>query len=288
MPSPSLILTLLLTICFTLSTLLQPRAVSLNANRVKSDDFLAIVFGDARRLFAQHFFVKADVYFHSGYYPSIFDQARSQKTHIAEEAGGQHDTAKGDDEDEFKFLGTPHDWIEKFGRNFFNTAHTELSGGDVREILPWMRVAAELDPQQTDTYTVGAFFLRTQIKRPKEAEEFLRDGLRANKNSYEILFELGSLYYEDYKDTDRARNIWQLAESKLEAQEAAGTQDFQMKRRILIHLARLEETQGNLNEAISYLQRVVKALAEIEGTEEAQAILQKQIAELNQKLPAKP
>jgi hypothetical protein len=289
MPSPSFILALLLTICFTLATWLQPRAANWNQNRARPDDFLAIIFGDARRLFAQHFFVKADVYFHSGYYPSIFDQARNQQTHIAEEAGGRHARGEGGHEDELNFLGPPRDWIEKFGRNFFNTEHTELSGADVREILPWMRIAAELDPQQVDTYTVGAFFLRTQIKKPVEAEQFLRDGLRANKDSYEILFELGSLYDEDYKDVNRARNIWQLAESKLEAQEAAsGEVDLLAKRKILVHLARLEEDQGNLREAIGYLQRVDAALAASEETQQQRPEIQKQIDELKQKLTAHP
>ena len=44
-----------------------------------------------------------------------------------------------------------------------------------------------------------------------EAEKFLRDGLRANPDSYEILFELGRLYYESEHDAARARNVWELA-----------------------------------------------------------------------------
>ena len=36
--------------------------------------------GDSRRLFANQFFVEADVYFHSGYYPTIFDTPEAERT----------------------------------------------------------------------------------------------------------------------------------------------------------------------------------------------------------------
>ena len=77
MPSPILLLTLLLTLIFSLSTYLEPR-VGRWITRGQDQSMLAIVMGDGRRMFANHFYTKADVYFHSGFYPSIFDQARQQ------------------------------------------------------------------------------------------------------------------------------------------------------------------------------------------------------------------
>src|SRR5438309_1796727 len=82
------------------------------------------------------------------------------------------------------------DWIERFGRHFLITQHSHLSGGNEREILPWLRFSAELDPQRVETYTVAAYWLRSMGKIV-EAERFLRDGLLANPGSPEILFELG-------------------------------------------------------------------------------------------------
>ena len=88
----------------------------------------------------------------------------------------------------------------------------DLSGSDnVREILPWLQLAADMDPQMVQTYTVAAYWLRTSIHNPKEAEAFLRDGLRNNPDDCEILFELGRLYNEDYHDTNRARNVLMAA-----------------------------------------------------------------------------
>ena len=206
--SPYLVLALVLTVCFTLATGIEPRAATWS-NRSKSDNVFSVLFGDGRRLFANQFFTMADVYFHSGYYPSIFDLREEGPKEIVAESHGHTDSP----EDEIKedFLGKPKDWIDRFGRHFRITEHTHLEHGNEREILPWLRLAADMDPQKIETYTVGSYFMRTHLNQPREAEAFLREGLRNNPDSYEILFELGRLYDENYHDPDRARDVWQLA-----------------------------------------------------------------------------
>src|SRR5205814_2078199 len=173
---PVLVLGLLVMVCFTLSVTLQPRTVRWSQRW--QDSILKILLGDGRRLFANHFFVKADVYFHSGYYPTIFDQAAAPKDsrHMTEQEDG-HESAE-EHEKEMSFFGRPKDWIERFGRHFLITKHTHLAGGTEREILPWLKLSAELDPQRVDTYTVAAFWLRVRLNKVKEADEFLREGLR--------------------------------------------------------------------------------------------------------------
>src|SRR5262245_16833724 len=80
MPSPPVILAALLAVCFTLATRLQPHALAWGGKRAQDGGSLAALLGDGRRLFANHFFTKADVYFHSGYYPSIFDVAQTNRS----------------------------------------------------------------------------------------------------------------------------------------------------------------------------------------------------------------
>ena len=168
-------------------------------------------------------------------------------------------------------------WIERFGRNFFNTRHTELQGTAVHEILPWLRLSAELDPQQVDTYTVAAYWLRNHLGRVKEAEAFLRDGLHANPDSFEILFELGRLFYENQRDTTRARNVLESALRKWRKQEESKpAPDWLLYREITAYLARLEEKAGNLEESVRYLEMLKKASPVPES-------IQRQIEELNQK-----
>jgi tetratricopeptide (TPR) repeat protein len=281
MPSPCLILLLLLTGCFTLATWLAPRSWDWGGRRAEADNLMAVVLGDARRLFANHFFVKADVYFHSGYYPSIFDQAAPRNT--AHLAGGHdehddHDERKDEHEKEMDFLGPPRDWVERFGRNFFITQHTHLARGTEREILPWLRLSAALDPQRVETYTLAAYWLRKHLGKVKEADAFLRDGLRANPDSYEVLFELGRLYDENYQDARRARNVWELAVRQWREQESNKPEpDVTAYRELVTHLARLEEREGNLREAVMYLEELKKVSP---GPE----LIQQQIDELKQKL----
>jgi ABC-type transport system involved in multi-copper enzyme maturation permease subunit len=42
--------------------------------REGQDHLIQVLLGDGRQVLANHMFTQADVYFHSGYYPSVFDQ----------------------------------------------------------------------------------------------------------------------------------------------------------------------------------------------------------------------
>ena len=276
--SPYLILGLLLAVCLSLATTIQPRTAGWS-DRAKSGNVFKLLLGDGRRMFANQFFVQADVSFHSGYYPSIFDQREKPKTSAMAQ---DHDDHAGHDEaaheKEMDFLGQPRDWIERSGRHFRVTEHTHLANGQEREILPWLKLSAELDPQRVETYTVAAYWLREKLGKPKEAREFLQEGWRNNPDSYEILFELGRLYYENEHDAARARNLWELALRKWNEQEAGKEQpDLIALEKITVHLARVEEAEGNYPRAIGLLELAVKASPEPEA-------LRKQIDELKAKL----
>jgi tetratricopeptide (TPR) repeat protein len=271
MPSPWLLLAFLLTVCATLATSLQTWYQNWAGSRSQQASLLATVMGDSRRLFANHFYVKADEYFHSGYYPTIFDQRdESGGLHIAHSAGAAEEKGHG----EADFLGKPKDWIDRFGRNFFPSRHAHLGAnhdekdhdhdhGDhtpspEKELLPWLRLSATLDPQKIESYTVTAFWLR-QIKRYDEAIQFLRDGLQASPNSYEILLELGRAYHEGRKDAPTARNLWELGLRRWNEQEPqkSSPNNFILLQ-ICTELVRLELEEKNFDKAIAYLEIMKK------------------------------
>src|SRR5690349_9841470 len=256
MTSPYLVLALLFVACFSIATRLQLWYQGWIGNRSQSSGLINVLMGDSRRLFANHFFVKADVYFHSGYYPSIFDQAKlhenSPMTQTSGANAGKHDHgdnehAEHEEERSTDILGPPKNWVDRFGRHFFPSHHTHLErDGDEREILPWLRFSAELDPQRVETYTVAAYWLRSRLGRADEAEQFLREGLRANPQSYEILFELGRVADENRKNLKAARNIWELALRRWQEQEGGkGQPNTFLHQEIVGHLAELEERSGN-------------------------------------------
>jgi tetratricopeptide (TPR) repeat protein len=272
-----LILVLLLSGGFSLATFLQPVASEWTGHSA-SDSLLKLVLGDARAMFARQFFVKADITFHSGFYPSVFDQARQAEeteNHVA------HPGEEGQ-KPEGSFLGPPTDWIDRFGRHFRITEHTHLEGGNIREILPWLRLSAEMDPHRIETYTTVAYWLRNRLGKVKEAEQFLREGLSANPNSAEILFELGRLEEENHHDVDRARNVWELALRKWRQYEAKQKQpNLFVLDEITIKLARLEEAAGHYERAIDYLEQAKEASPN-------PADLDRQIRELRTKLASPP
>jgi tetratricopeptide (TPR) repeat protein len=276
--SPYLVLAFVLMVCFTLATGIEPRAATWS-NRSKSNNVFSMLFGDGRRLFANQFFTMADVYFHSGYYPSVFDLREEGQKEIVAESHGHTDSP----EDEIKedFLGKPKDWIDRFGRHFRITKHTHLERGNEREILPWLRLAADMDPQKIETYTVGSFFMRQHLNRPREAEAFLREGLRNNPDSYEILFELGRLYDENDHDTGRARDVWQLALYKWSKDPEAVKDNKLAFEEITVHLARLEREAGNWQRAINWFQAAQKVSPDPNA-------LQQRIDEIKKKMAAQP
>jgi tetratricopeptide (TPR) repeat protein len=249
------ILVLLLVVCFTLGAGLQPWFATWAASRTDATGMIHEWLGESRQLMATQFFVKADEYFHGGYYPSVFDQAEAPKTlHIAETDHNHHDH-----EDMPDFLGPAQDWISRFGRHFYPTEHLHIQGAGEREILPWLELSAALDPHKVQTYTTAAFWLRTQLGKVNEALQFLRQGLRANPDSSDILFELGSIYYENRHAPGQARNIWELALRRWHQVEAGKPEPNQLLlEQILANLARLEEREGQLDKALDYLQQLKK------------------------------
>ena len=270
---------LLLTICFTLATHLVPRSNYWTQSNEGS--FLKVALGDAQRMFANHFFTKADAYFHSGYYPSIFDQAKETDKHMTDLHGGDdHDEAEHESASDF--LGKPRDWIDRFSRHFYPSTHSHLDKpGEAKEILPWLRLSAELDPHRVETYTVGAYWLRFNMRKPNEAEEFLRQGLHENPNSFEILFELGKVYLDSRHDTNHAQNIWELALRRWQEQEVAGKKpDALLCDEIVANLAHVEEEQGNLAKALSYLEMEAKVSPAPETVQKWIAELKKKMAEI--------
>ena len=276
----ALILVLLLAFSFSVATVLQPR-VNRWDERKSSDNVFKVLLGDGRRLFAEHYFTKADVYFHSGYYPTIFDRKPGPKDnrHMTEEEG-HASSHEEEHEKEFDFLGKPRDWVERFGRHFIISEHTHLAGGNEKEMLPWLKLSAELDPNRVETYTVAAFWLRKKLGNVVEAERFLREGLRNNPNSYEVLFSLGSLYIENLQQTNRARNVWELALRKWneQAKQDKKPDPFEFEQ-ITVNLAHLEEEQGNLKAAIDYLEQAKQVSPSPQALEAQIQDLKKRLAE---------
>jgi len=271
---------LLASLAFSFAAWLEPWHATWEGNRGKSANLLQTALGDGRKLFARHVYAKADAYFHNGYYPSLFDRTNDVKEgRLSQSAGLSKDEHNCDEH-----LGKPLDWIDAFSRHFYPSRHSHLGeslcghdadhgehegcehcahcaqcesdkkSGDEREILPWLRFSAELDPENVQTYVVCSFWLRGALGKAEEAEQFLRMGLRANPGDYELLFELGRIYNEDRKDPSRARNVWELGLKNWRQREPGKEQpNIFLGAQLLGQLAALEEKQEHYARTIEHL-----------------------------------
>ena len=271
-----LCLPLLLVAGFCLATNLDVWFQSWPGNRI-SGNFMRIALGDASRLFANQFFVEADAYFHSGFYPSIYDNQQSFKTpHIAEDSGAMKGRNTGD---ETRFLAPPRNWLEAFGREFYPTVHTHLSEGGangeegadtVGEILPWLKLSMELDPNYVQTYIVTAYWLR-RMGNIDDSEQVLREGLKANPGNPRLLFDLGRLFFHGRHDPIRARNVWEAGLRDIDSlplPERTNDQNSFSKEQILAALADLETGAGNTNRVLELLQQLKEVSATPDAVEE--------------------
>jgi hypothetical protein len=269
-----LCLVLLLSCAFGLAANLSCWFMQWPGNRAGSNNLMEVAMGDARRMFANHFFVKADAYFHSGMYPTIYDNGESFQTpHIAEDSGAMKGKNTGD---ETSFLGKPRNWIDAFGRQFYPSVHTHLSeggangkegGNTVGEILPWLKLSSELDPKRVETYTVTAYWLR-RMGKVNESEEELREGLKENPGNPQLLFDLGRLFLESRKNPVSARNVWQAGLRNLSSlPDKEIDQNKFIAQQILAGLAHLEESEHHTNEAIAWLEKLKKVSATPQNVE---------------------
>jgi tetratricopeptide (TPR) repeat protein len=265
-----LLLVALLVLCFGLAAGLLPRFRALEKGRHQSGNFFILLLGDSSRIFANSAFDEADAYYHSGYYPTIYDNKAAFETpHIAEDTGAVASHNQGE---ETAFMGPPRDWIDAFGRNFIPNRHTHLDEGgasgdlsgshEVEEILPWLKLSAELDPDNVRTYVVTAFWL-THLNQIPLAELVLRQGMQNIPDNPQLLFELGRIYFENYHDSTRARNIWEAALRDWEKQTGDAPLSEKLKldnahydsrfiyEQLQANLALLEEDAGNYDAAIA-------------------------------------
>ena len=95
-----------------LATTFEPQFTRFHREHDSSGSVFVALMGDSRRMFANHFFAEADAYFHSGFYPTIFDTPAPEEPGHLTETQEEHD--KEDHTHEETFLGKPSDWIDRW------------------------------------------------------------------------------------------------------------------------------------------------------------------------------
>lgn len=99
------------------------------------------------------------------------------------------------------------DWRGIFGdleRSIQPYRHGPARHGDPQELIPWYRVQTIINPLDVNAYVTCAFFLADFARRPHEALAFLDEGINNNPNNFEMQEAIGQLYFEKWKNCDKA------------------------------------------------------------------------------------
>ena len=128
----------------------------------------------------------------------------------------------------------------------------------MREILPWLKLSAELDPKRVQTYIVTAYWLR-RMDKPDESKQVLREGLKENPGNPQLLFDLGRLFLETQHNPVGARKVWEAGLRNLDSLPLADKTNVQNRfsqEQILAALANLEIQAGNTNRVLDLLHQL--------------------------------
>lgn len=69
-----------------------------------------------------------------------------------------------------------------------------IGGQNIREIMPWLRFATRIDPQQLDGFLIAAFWLSEEAHRTDVAHTVLLEALRGHPDAYILHLGRGKLF----------------------------------------------------------------------------------------------
>jgi len=163
------------------------------------------------------------------------------------------------------------DWrgvLGKMNRNIepWRPGHAQHS--DPQELIPWYQVLVKFNPHYVQAYTNGAFFMSDFAGQPKMGRDFLIAGAKKNPWSFEIEAVLGRIYFDYFKDYEKAADaLGKATQLAKEEQRALAKRDD-----------KLDNVQEQLlSEAYLFLARSYTELAQYE---EALAVCEEGLKEV--------
>lgn len=154
-----------------------------NALGEATTDPLTHFLGSAKEAIGDKLLLKADAYLHGG-------------------VEAEHDEPLEDDEKAREEVAhqKPRDWIARVNAVVREHRHEHLKKEELKELVPLLALAVELDPHNVTGVLSTGYWLERQLDRPKEAAEVLEKGAVDNPESWEIEQALGELRFrqKDY------------------------------------------------------------------------------------------
>ncbi|MDD4870550.1 MAG: hypothetical protein PHR77_08315 [Kiritimatiellae bacterium] len=206
-------------------------ATANNAIKDKSNSTAVMLLGEGKTALSDYFYEQADTYFHGGW-----EHQKKEAFH-----GGL---------------------LQKMAADVSPRYHIHLSGHDVKEIMPWLRLATLMNPSDVRKYLDSAFWLAHDAARPDLAEQVLAEAQINNPLNYQIQIERGRVFLME-KKLQEAKNAFAAGLAFWPGKEKTDAfETLDGKARLLLYTALLSEADGNKQDAILFLKEILKIFPE--------------------------
>jgi len=202
--------------------------------------------GEGRSIVSSLSILQADRYFHGGV--GHFSDEHKEGFAIAER---EHKACEHPEEHVLP-EASPVNILFRISREVGVTEHVHLHGDQMKEIIPWLYYAAEIDSHNVLAYTLTGFYLCDRLEKADQGIAFLREGLRKNPDSWEINAELGRIYFQYIKNYEAAAQY--LSKAWVLLQKVP--HDKFQERYVLSFLARSYEALGRESDALPLYNRL--------------------------------
>ena len=218
----------------------------------KDTGFLPSVLAGFKKFVAHECWMQADVYLHQG----LMHECGEENDEEDDLLTVPHDKEHHEDDEECAFCGHQHHHkspkphpFKPYNREDFSSIRHETEFDD-KEILPWFRLTAYMDPHLTKAYSNGGHWLAWRLGEAEQAIEFLEEGLQNNPGAPDILLELGVIYLDvngelGTRDCEKALDA--LSEAMISEQDTFN------RVTLLTYLAECCNRLGRYEEAIDAL-----------------------------------
>lgn len=233
-------------------------------NKKNSSDILNRIFGGYRIILSRLAIIKSEEYLHGGIphpaYHDAFIGLHDSHNHHGDHHDCDHDHAtlvKRPEINKAPKHISPWNILPYMSEKMKIDAHIHLSSHEAHEIIPWYIYAVRLNPKDTQAFSVGGYWIGRVLEQPDKGIAFLKKGLKANPQSWEIANEIAMIYLAEKNDY---QNALQYALKAFHFLEEQSDQKFEKFKSVLT-VAYCYEMLGDLQEAMIFRKKAEKIRA---------------------------
>ncbi|MDD5634424.1 MAG: hypothetical protein PHW46_04010 [Candidatus Omnitrophica bacterium] len=167
--------------------------------------FLLKALGEGESIVSAMSILQADLYFHAG--AGHFFEEHAEGFAVGD-VHQQDDVLNVPAEAHLHgnegYIASPWNILMRVYDKLKVNKHEHLGDNEIKEIMPWLCYACEIDPHNVLGFTLTGHYLASKLGKVDEALFFLRKGLQYNPDSWEIYAEIGYIYFQQTKRYDAA------------------------------------------------------------------------------------